>query len=106
MFHRTSEEKFVATLNAPIMNFVLVCVLLPHAMSSTTYATWSDAETDVLLEWLSSPDNYGSYYTGIKTKAYTAIAKALGTKTMKQVRNTLTAGAALRMSQRPLHHTK
>jgi hypothetical protein len=68
-------------------------------MSPKTYVAWSDAETDTLLEWLSSPDNYRSYCTGVKTRAYIAIANVLETKTKEQVSTSskLLAGAASRM---------
>jgi hypothetical protein len=62
-----------------------------HSTMSTAkaYSTWSDAETDALLEWLSVPNNYSSYCNGTKTKAYAAIAEALKTKTACQVENKL-----------------
>jgi hypothetical protein len=56
-------------------------------LMTKSYNVWSNAETDALLEWLSVPDNYRSYCTGTKTRAYTAIAEALRTKTRKQVEN-------------------
>jgi hypothetical protein len=52
-----------------------------------TYTTWSDAETDALLEWLSVPANCLSYRTGTKTKVCVVIAEALKTKTASQVDN-------------------
>src|SRR5690348_4559416 len=57
--------------------------------TAKSYSIWSDAETDALLEWLSVPDNYRTYCTGTKTKAYAAIAEVLKTKSREQVENKL-----------------
>jgi hypothetical protein len=71
---------------------------MPTPSTPKTYITWSNAETDALIEWLNA--NYASYCNGTKSKVYAALAETLGTKTKVQVENKVKRWSA--MTRRPL----